>query len=311
MSSALPAGKKMWIRAFYGFGPEGDGYVGWSQEAGRNHILKHIQDGDLIMIYGAGSVETEKTLRSHVLGFVQVDATPIRDVDKSSEDSLAWKKSRGWQEKWTYGIPVRRAWRVDEKVMISTIAFKTYRPEAGQAIGVWGAELQEEEIKQALKIKVSETSVFGEPPVTSDALTNSPFGEEFKPTRGFPGTSGKREASYQDGETFLYLAKYDGNAHAFLGKPKTFGPQPAAFKIGVSNDVKARMAQLNSGIPPAAKARWVPEMEASFPDRKAAENAEKLYKDNCKLESLGGEFFWGKAEDASKAFRSLPGVSRF
>ncbi len=147
--------------------------------------------------------------------------------------------------------------------------------------------------------------------MASDALTNSPFGEEFKPSRGFPGSSGKREANYEDGETFLYLAKYDGNAHALLGKPKTFGPQPEAFKIGVSNNVKGRMAQLNSGIPPAAEGRWVPTMEASFPDRKAAEDAEQMYKDKCTLESLGGEFFWGMAEDASKEFRSIPGISRF
>lgn len=311
MNSTLPTGKKMWIRAFYGFRPEDDGYVGWSREAGRDHILKHIQDGDLIMIYGAGSSETEKTLRSHVLGFVQVDAKPIRDFEKSSERSLAWKASHGWQDKWTYGIPVRRAWRVEEKVIISTIAFKTYRPEAGQGIAVWGAELQPEEIEKALLIKVSETNVYDEAPVSSGALKNSPFGEEFKPSRGFPGSAGKRESSYEDGETFLYLAKFDGNAHALLGKPKSFGPKPNAVKIGVSNNVDERMIQLNSGIPPAAKGRWVPEMRASFANRKSAEEAEQMFKDTCPLESLGGEFFWGNLDDAKGTFWSIPGTSRF
>ena len=45
----------MWMRSFYGFGPEEDGYAGWTQESGRDHILKTIKDGDLLMIYGAGS----------------------------------------------------------------------------------------------------------------------------------------------------------------------------------------------------------------------------------------------------------------
>lgn len=138
MSYELPEGKNMWIRSFYGFGPEEDGYVGWSQDVGRDHILKFIQDGDLIMIYGAGSAETEKSLRSYILGFVQVDAAAIRDADKASPEAMVAKAKRGWAEKWTYGIPVRRAWRATEKLLIRQIATKTYRPEAGQAIGVWG-----------------------------------------------------------------------------------------------------------------------------------------------------------------------------
>ena len=91
MISALPNNKSMWMRAFYGFGPEHDGYVGWSREVARDRILREIRDGDLILIYGSGSVETEKTLRSYVLGFVQVDAKAIRDVDKSSSEAMQWK----------------------------------------------------------------------------------------------------------------------------------------------------------------------------------------------------------------------------
>ena len=136
MASGLPDNRSMWMRAFYGFGPEHDGYVGWTKQAGRDRILREISDGDLILIYGSGSAETEKTLRSYVLGFVQVDARPIMDVDKASPDALKRKADRGWKDRWTFGIPVRRAWRADEKLMIRDIAFRTYRPEAGQGLGV-------------------------------------------------------------------------------------------------------------------------------------------------------------------------------
>ena len=98
MTSSLPEGTNMWIRSFYGFSPEEDGYVGWSQEAGRDHILKYIKDGDLILIYGAGSKETEKSLRSYVIGFVQVDARKIRDTDKSSKRRIESKAKHGWAE---------------------------------------------------------------------------------------------------------------------------------------------------------------------------------------------------------------------
>lgn|GEM_PF-2575441 len=57
MKSGLPDKRSMWMRAFYGFGPEHDGYVGWTKPAGRDRILHEISDGDLILIYGSGSVD--------------------------------------------------------------------------------------------------------------------------------------------------------------------------------------------------------------------------------------------------------------
>lgn len=304
----------MWIRAFYGFGPEEDGYVGWSKEVGRAHILKHIQDGDLIMIYGAGSSETEKSLRSYILGFVQVDATAIRDVDKASPEALARKAQLGWAEKWTYGIPIRRAWRTTEKLMISQIASKTYRPEAGQAIGVWGAELTPEEISEALKIKVTEVNVFGEPPISNQTISNEPFLNAFKPSRGFPGFSGERTSKYEDGDTYVYLARFEGKGHALVGKPTPHGDKAVLMKIGVTNQRKRREDELNVGIPPAAVGRWkIKLISQPYADRKSAETVEQTFKDQgeLKLESLGKEFFWGEWMTALLLFTSLPGTSRF
>lgn len=311
MTSGLPDNRSMWMRAFYGFGPEHDGYVGWTKPAGRDRILREIGDGDLILIYGSGSAETEKTLRSYVLGFVQVDARPIMDVDKASPDALKRKADRGWRDRWTFGIPVRRAWRADEKLMIRDIAFRTYRPEAGQGLGVWGAALDPDEIAQALKIRVSEVNVWGEPPVVG-GVVKSAFGTVWTPSKAFPGSSGTRTSIYEDGETFLYLARFDGGGHALVGRSKGFGKAPALVKIGVSNDPVARCAQLNSGFPPGGAGKWMIHLQAPFPDRQKAEVAEQFFKDNRgRLESLGGEFFWGDRDDAESAFARVPGVSRF
>jgi hypothetical protein len=166
--TGIPDDKQIWLRAFFGFSPEEDGYVGWTQETARNRKLEQLNDGDLLMIYGASSAETEVTLRSYVLGFVQIDSLPIRDFDKASDIGIARKRNAGWEDKWSYAIPVRRAWRAEEKVMIRQIAFNSYRPEAGQALAVHGAALDSDEISQALKIKVREVNVFGEPPVSED-----------------------------------------------------------------------------------------------------------------------------------------------
>lgn len=55
MSNGLPEGKRIRIRSFYGFSPEIDGYVGWSQEQARDAYLRKLDDGDLLMIYGAST----------------------------------------------------------------------------------------------------------------------------------------------------------------------------------------------------------------------------------------------------------------
>jgi hypothetical protein len=60
--SDLPKGTQIWLRSFYGFSPEEDGYVGWTQESARNRKLEQLNDGDLLMIYGASSAETEAAL---------------------------------------------------------------------------------------------------------------------------------------------------------------------------------------------------------------------------------------------------------
>jgi hypothetical protein len=70
---------------------------------------------------------------------------------------------------------------------------------------------------------------------------------------------------------------------------------------------------LNAGIPPAAIGRWSIRLQAAFPDRRSAEDAEQLFKDRSgsKLASLGKEFFWGDDLDAQIMFSNLPGVTRF
>lgn len=173
--SGLPEGTQIWLRSFYGFSPEEDGYVGWTQESARDRKLKQLNDGDLLMIYGASSAETEAALRSYVLGFLQIDATPIRDVDKASELGMTRKRQAGREDKWSYAMPVRRAWRAEEKMMISRIAFKSYRAEAGQALAVHGAALDMDEIALAMKIRVREVSVFGEPTIADEQATISPL----------------------------------------------------------------------------------------------------------------------------------------
>lgn len=304
----------MRLRSFYGFSPEEDGYLGWTEVGPRDRMLGLIDDGDIFMIYGAGSRETAASHRHKVIGFVQVEPRAIMDHEKASAAGMARKLDNGWQGKWSFAIPVTRAWRVDEPILLEMIARQTYRSEAGQAIAVWSPALEKSEIERALKIKVTEVKVFGEIPVSENALVKEPLSKVFKPSRAFPGSSGERTSTYEDGETFVYLARFDGDGHALIGKPKSFGDKSVALKIGISNAPNRRLEELNSGIPPAAKGKWsIQLVSQAFPDRESAETVEQSFKDQglTKLESLGKEFFWGDWTTAMLVFSSLPGMSRF
>ncbi|MBY2983653.1 GIY-YIG nuclease family protein [Rhizobium leguminosarum] len=302
------------LRSFYGFSPEEDGYLGWSEEGARDRMLELIEDGDLFLIYGASSAQTSKNERHRVLGFLQIERRAIRDVDKASAVGLKRKRDHGWAEKWSHAIPAVRAWRVDEPMLLETIAPVTYRSEAGQAIAVWGPELIPSEIDLALKVKVKEVNVFGEPPMAATAGTRAPLSEAFHPSRAFPASFGERTSVYEDGPAHLYLARFEGDGFALMGLSKPQFDKSTLIKIGVSNDVQRRLKELNCGFPPAAKGRWKIDLTSELYDGKAAaEAAEQTFKNVAekRLQSLGGEFFRGDWTAAMSLFASIPGVSRF
>lgn len=169
----------IWLRSFFGFAPEEDGYIGWSQEANRAHILSKASSGDLMMIYGAGSASTSSSDILRVLGFLQIDTTPIRDADKASQVGMQRKREKGWQDKWTYALPVRRAWRLTQPVRLDQVAFRTYQPDKGRAIAAWSAPLDAEEVQKALSLRVTELPVFGEPPLAEEFI-DRPLGQAFR-----------------------------------------------------------------------------------------------------------------------------------
>ena len=114
----------------YGFSPEEDGYIGWTQEVHRAHVMEKVKSGDLFLIYGAGAAQTPKAQRRQVLGVIQVDAQPIRDVNKASAEGMK-RKASGWAGKWSYALPARRAWRSAKAIPIDYVAQETYDPKAG------------------------------------------------------------------------------------------------------------------------------------------------------------------------------------
>ena len=306
--------RRICLRSFYGFSPQDDGYIGWTEESARDRMLGLVEDGDLFMIYGASSAETEKAQRLRVLGFLQVQARRIQDREKASAAGMKRKKAKGWLNNWTYAIPVVRAWRVDESILLERIAQDTYRPEAGQAIAVWSPPLLPNEIDLALQIKVTEVNVFGEPDLAGSAPILTTLRQAFQPSCAFPVSFGERVASYEDGPTCLYLACFDGDGFVLLGRTKPQFNKSVLLKIGISNDTKRRADELNVGFPPASVGKWkMAFVSQPYQGHQSAEAAEQAFKTKAaeQLESLGGEFFHGDLMKAQSIFANIPGVARF
>lgn len=178
----------IWLRSFFGFTPEEDGYIGWSKEANRQHVMSKASSGDIMMIYGAGSASTSSSDILRVLGFLQIETTPIHDTDKASDKGMQRKRDNGWEDRWTFALPVRRAWRVTQKTRLDQIAFRTYQPEKGRAIAAWSAALEPDELEKALALRVTEVPVFGEPPLQSE-FVDRPLGEAFR-SQSLSGSEG-------------------------------------------------------------------------------------------------------------------------
>ena len=60
----------MWLKAFWGFDPANDGYLGFTRPGDRDRFLEAALPGDLVLIYGADSPETDSQDRRQALGFL-------------------------------------------------------------------------------------------------------------------------------------------------------------------------------------------------------------------------------------------------
>ncbi len=311
MTSRIP---DVWLRAFYGFEPWETGYIGWSKEPDRNWMLDNASDGDLMLIYGAESTETDKTNRRQLLGFLQIELTPIADIERSSELAKQRKIEKGWQEKWTHGLIVRRAWRIDRRIEVFHLLPDTYDPKRARFMGRDQTKLSSAEVDNILQLPVTEVDVWGEPPIGERGNASVPFQQVFRPSRGLKPSFGNRESVYEDGEHWLYMLRYDGNIAAFLGVDKFSVSRKTVVKVGYSNDPGARYSGLNAGIPPKAKHRWVIWVRsAAYSCGDDAKRAEDVLKREFakRFESLGGEFFLGDERQLQSQFSSAPSAAEF
>lgn len=304
----------IWLRSFYGFSPEEDGFLGWTERANRDRLMALLSPGDLFLVYGADSSETPPHQKRQALGLLAVDLQPIMDVDKQSEAGRRRKLDNGWQNRWIYALPVRRAWRIENRIDIRHLAQTTYSPESGRAIAAWSKRLSEDDVERVKGVNVVEIPVFGEPPLADPPTKPQRFIEFFRPSRGLTPAFGTQERTTADGDHVLYLLRYNGDVASFLGRSLLDVRRKVVVKLGYSNEPDRRCAEVNGGIPPAAKHRWSIWLKsAPYHDGMSAKLAEDCLKATFdqRYESLGGEFFLADENRIQVDFGSAPGAAGF
>jgi hypothetical protein len=137
------------------------------------------------------------------------------------------------ENRWTYAVPVRRAWRVNRRIEIKNIAPNTYTHDRARVIASRGELMTEQEVVNALRLPVTPVNVFGEPPVATEA-TEFQMEAVFRPSRGLTPSFGLRSSDYEDGEHCLYMLQMDGDIGALLGRRVDTLNGKSLVKIGFS-----------------------------------------------------------------------------
>jgi hypothetical protein len=301
----------VWLTGFWGFDPEEEGILGFTDPLDRDRLFGLIDERQLVCIYGAASPETDSKLVHHLLGVLEVERAPIDSWEKMSNAAKTRNVALGRQQKWRHAMPVRRAWRTNHTLDVKQVFPRSYDPKNGRYIARFGTWLVPQEARWLLeKVPFTQTSVFGEAPITAlngGGIKTGSIQSLLKPSQGVFGSFGDRSFEVQDKPHKLYLALFPSSPELLAGRPVPIGA--GLIKIGISGNVKNRLKALNLSFPQTATIGWRITRTAQFLDRSSAADAEATFKAQAIEEfgasSLGKEFFIMDLSNAEALFNKL------
>ncbi|MES0022130.1 MULTISPECIES: GIY-YIG nuclease family protein [unclassified Mesorhizobium] len=299
----METSKQVWLRAFWGFDPENEGYFGFTHEGDRKQFLNAANGGDWVLIYGGVNEHTAAEETRQALGFLELSTELCLDVERMSPKAVQRRQDGEFEDRWNYGLVVTRAWRLLHNVHIRNIAVEAYSNDFRFDRASRGVLLNTQETERALSYPIVEVNVYGQTPIeTVDAFPTQAV-KIFKPSVGIPPSFGSKTHTSEDGENILYLMEFTGSATYLLGDSPLYSGN-TLFKVGRSNDLKRRTCELNSGFPPPSVVKWKVVANHKFQDGESAHESEAVLKNSFdkKFCSVGGEFFVGKGVAVQSAF---------
>lgn len=298
----------VWLTGFWGFSPEDEGILGFTDHRDRDRLFRIIDEYQLVCVYGAASPETKRSSVHQLLGVLEVERIPVDSWDKMSETAKARNIALGRQDKWRHAMPVRRAWRTKHNLDVNQVLPRSYDPSNGRYTARFGKWLVPEEAHWLLtKVPFTQTSVFGEAPLIGGESQSNSLLHSLLPSRGIFGAFGIRSFEVHDKPHKLYLASFPFSPELLTGRP--LAPGFGLFKIGISSNIENRLKALNLSFPQTSKINWRITRTAMFSDRSSAAIAEAAFKtqsvEEFQATSLGREFFIMDVKKAEALFNKL------
>jgi len=302
---------ELWLKAFWGFNPENEGYLGFTLPGNRANFLSEAKSGDHVLIYGSTDMRTPGHQRRQLLGILEVDTVPVASVDRMSAEARQRQVQNRLEGRWQYAVPARRAWRINQRYSVREIFPRTYIRDNVRVLGTQGVKVDPEETEGIAGLSLTQVNVFGEPEIAGLDGRAITYQRILAPSRGLTPVFGPRTTVYEDGEHYLYIMVADGPINAILGLSPEQTFSKCLLKIGFSNNPARRCAEHNATLPPASQFKWRLDTQSTpFADGESAKVAEDELKEllASSLQSLGGEFFLGKLNEAYRALYAVRGA---
>ena len=297
--STLP---RIFARTFWGFDPEREAYIGFTEEWRRAYVLSNSEPGDLVLIYGATNENTHPDQVGMVLGFLELTDEVSSAREFSDPAKYQERIDNGQGNRWTHAIRISRAWRCQQKIPVRDVSRELFdnKHQFQRSSGAY--QLNDQDAQRAASIRVQEVSVWGSKDNFKETVSNLALVDLLKPSRGVSPGASETLAHTRDfnAKHHVYLAQLQGDVSAVME-----GPPAAIFKVGLTNNLMRRENELNAGFPMPHVLSWSMLQHLDVPNRDAAEEMEQALKDFFvaqRLRSLGREFFAGRPEVVKAAF---------
>ncbi len=297
----------VWLTSFYGFRPEGWGFLGFTDESAHRAFLSESRSGVLVVIYAASKAAKDEV--GKVLGIIQ--CSHVTGLAQSYMSPVEWQRKEADPErrgKWSHAIKAIRAWRVtpESRPLVRDFAPDATATEAWQHIGARGERLSHREALNILKLDLQEVDVYGESPIIETLAGTAR--EILAPSKAGPVSQSPHVTREAEGPKHLYVLKLAGDVDGFLGR-SVYGR--AIIKAGFSKSPQTRCDDHNRALPRGAY-RWevfrsgAAARMAPYPTSDHAKAGERMMQEIlCRPphgESLGGEFFLASTDLIEEAW---------
>jgi hypothetical protein len=305
-----PLAGDVWLTSFWGFDPKNWGCIGFATESKRRYFLARATKGALVAIYVTKGKGPDN-MRGKVVGIMEVSGKTGHAKDFISGDRWEAKESdpdaRG---KWLYAVEVTRAWRIAEEdwKTVDKIFPKAYGSAHPEFIGSQGVRIDPDEARRLFSLTVYEVPVYGQTRSIDGAI--QPFENALRPSKAVYPSKEPYWVGETDGPKHIYILKLEGDAAAYLDRPRSELADRMIIKVGFSRSPHSRCEQIQSAYPAGAFA-WKVLKPDPVPEEPpyscaevaiAGEDAMKAKLVNINAESLGREFFLADANAIQQAW---------